>query len=80
MRMIRQLLPMGGGDQNAVEAPDPSHTGKRKRGKGSKGGDGNAPSKKERRKVMEFEDLVLEFDEILEDHARKEYRVNKTGG
>ena len=29
---------------------------------------------------MEFEDLVLEFDEILEGHARKEYCENKTGG
>ena len=49
----------GGEDQNAVDAPDPSHTGKRKRGKGSRGGDGKAPTKKERRKAMEFEDLVL---------------------
>jgi len=31
-------------------------------------------------KAMEFEDLVLEFDEILEDHARKKCCVNKTGG
>ena len=29
---------------------------------------------------MEFEDLVLEFDEILEGHARKECCENKTGG
>ena len=28
---------------------------------------------------MEFEDLVLEIDEILEENARKEYCVNKTG-
>jgi len=27
----------GGGDQNAVEAPNPSHTGTKKRGKGARG-------------------------------------------
>jgi len=27
---------------------------------------------------MDFEDLVLEFDEILEENVRKEYCVNKT--
>jgi len=29
---------------------------------------------------MEFEDLVLEFDETLEENTRKECCVNKTGG
>ena len=29
---------------------------------------------------MEFEELVVEFDEILENHSTKEYYVNKTGG
>ena len=29
---------------------------------------------------MDFEDLVVEFDEILENHSMEEYCVNKTGG
>ena len=29
---------------------------------------------------MEFEDLVVEFDEILENHSMNEHCVNKTGG
>ena len=36
----------GGEDQNAADAPDPSHTGKRKRGKGSRGGMARHPKRR----------------------------------
>jgi len=38
------------------------------------------PTNKERRKAIEFEDLILEFDEILEDNASNKYCEEKTGG